>query len=173
MRYATNDMTTMMGIGSYMGEIRQGPDGGLYEWVEGVDGLGNPVGIWKTLKKGFTQVVKKALPLTSYIPGIGPIIQKVRGGVQQFCSALPQLQPCVSTIPQAGPIFATANKVCEVLKKTGLAGVNGPIVSDSDGQLYEMVEGIGAYGEPVQELRRIHLVRNSNAGVQGFGVRGF
>ena len=36
-----------LGIGNYVGEIRQGPDGQLYEWVEGVDGLGNPIGFWK------------------------------------------------------------------------------------------------------------------------------
>ena len=51
MRYGPQDMTNMMGIGSYVGEVRRGPDGQVYQWVEGVDGLGNPIGFWKGLKK--------------------------------------------------------------------------------------------------------------------------
>ena len=35
--------TQMMGVG-YLGEVRQGPDGNLYQYVQGVDGLGNPIG---------------------------------------------------------------------------------------------------------------------------------
>ncbi len=29
---------------THAGEIRQGPGGQLYQWVEGIDGLGNPIG---------------------------------------------------------------------------------------------------------------------------------
>ena len=39
------------GLGS-VGDIAEGPDGNLYEWVQGVDGLGNPIGFWKRLKRG-------------------------------------------------------------------------------------------------------------------------
>ena len=40
MRYLSEDQVTqMMGIG-YLGEVRQGPDGNLYQYVQGVDGLG-------------------------------------------------------------------------------------------------------------------------------------
>jgi hypothetical protein len=40
MRYGPQDTTNMMGIGSYVGEVRRGPNGQVYQWVEGVDGLG-------------------------------------------------------------------------------------------------------------------------------------
>ena len=44
-------MTQMMGIG-YLGEVRQGPDGNLYQYVQGVDGLGNPIGgFWSRLRE--------------------------------------------------------------------------------------------------------------------------
>jgi len=43
-------MNHMMGAG-YLGETRMGPDGNLYQWVEGIDGLGNPIGFWSKLKK--------------------------------------------------------------------------------------------------------------------------
>lgn len=39
-----------LGVGHYVGELREGSDGQLYEWVEGVDGLGNPIGFWKAIK---------------------------------------------------------------------------------------------------------------------------
>lgn len=52
MPFANTDMTRVMGIGSYVGEIREGPDGNLYQWVERVDGLGNPIGFsWKKAYK--------------------------------------------------------------------------------------------------------------------------
>jgi hypothetical protein len=47
MRYLGEDeLTQMMGIGRY-GEVREGPDGRLYQWVQGIDGLGNPIGFWR------------------------------------------------------------------------------------------------------------------------------
>jgi hypothetical protein len=68
-----NELTQVMGIG-YPGEARQGPDGNLYQWVEGVDGLGNPIGFWKGLRR----FVRKALPIAKFvapfIPGVGPAV---------------------------------------------------------------------------------------------------
>ena len=44
MRYlGEHELTQVMGIGRY-GEVREGPDGRLYQWVQGVDGLGKPIG---------------------------------------------------------------------------------------------------------------------------------
>ena len=44
------DIGASLGLGDYVGEIREAPDGELYEWVETVDGLGNPIGFWKAIK---------------------------------------------------------------------------------------------------------------------------
>jgi hypothetical protein len=71
MRYRPPNMTDMMGIGNYVGEVRRGPDGQVYQWVEGVDGLGNPIDFFKKL-------VSKALPLAKMIPGAGQIITQNR-----------------------------------------------------------------------------------------------
>ena len=47
MRYLSeNEAMQMSGIGQ-VGAVVEGADGMLYEWVEGIDGLGNPVGFWK------------------------------------------------------------------------------------------------------------------------------
>ena len=46
------EQTRHLGIGSYAGETRQGPDGRLYRWIERFDGLGNPTGLWTPLERG-------------------------------------------------------------------------------------------------------------------------
>ena len=67
MRLGRMELTQIMGLGSYVGEVRQGPNGQVYEWVEGVDGLGNPIGFWRGLK----QLIRKALPLPKSSLGMG------------------------------------------------------------------------------------------------------
>ena len=149
MRYGPQDMTNMMGIGSYVGEVRRGPDGQVYQWVEGVNGLGNPIGFWKGLKKFASQ----ALPLAKMIPGVGPII----GAVKQFCQTLPQLQPVIQQAPDARPVYTLGTKICKVLGKVGIAGAEGAIMEAPDGQLYEVVESIGESGAVRRSVRRVWL----------------
>ena len=66
MRYLSEDQVTqMMGIG-YLGEVRQGPDGNLYQYVQGVDGLGNPIGgIWSRLKRWLAGQCEGRCPTSS------------------------------------------------------------------------------------------------------------
>ncbi len=108
-----DDMTQMMGIG-YLGEVRQGPDGNLYQYVQGVDGLGNPVGgFWSRLKKlrsRVKNVVGRALP---FAQKIAPFIP---GGAAALTVATP------------------------FLKRTGVAGHTGmgALYEAADGSLYQM-----------------------------------
>jgi hypothetical protein len=162
MRYGPQDATDMMGIGSYVGEVRRGPDGQAYQWVEGVDGLGNPIGFWKGLKS----IVSKALPLAKFIPGLGPII----GAVKPFCQALPQLQPVIQQAPGIQPVYTLGTKICKVLGKVGIAGAEGGIMEAPDGQLYEVVEGIGEPGQARPVRRRIWI--SIPAVIRGRGPRG-
>ncbi|MGR8981786.1 MAG: hypothetical protein ACU84H_17080 [Gammaproteobacteria bacterium] len=147
MPYPTNDMTEMMGIGNYVGEVRRGPDGQLYQWVHGVDGLGNPVGFWKKLKS----VVGK---VTSAIPGVSHVKKIAKG----FCSVLPKIQPIVSLHPAIGPVARIGTKVCGTLKRVGLLGVDGEIMQAPDGQHYEVIEGIGEFGESQMMMRPVRLI---------------
>ena len=41
-----------LGEGSYLGELREDAYGNLYQWEEGMDGLGNPIGFWKFIRSG-------------------------------------------------------------------------------------------------------------------------
>ena len=54
-----------MGVG-FLGEVRQGPDGNLYEWVQGIDGLGNPLGArggWRRfIRRQVQPFMRRALP---------------------------------------------------------------------------------------------------------------
>jgi hypothetical protein len=70
MPFAASELTQVMGLGHYVGEVRQGPDAQLYEWVEGADGVGNPIGFWRGLKR----LARRALPLTRFVPGYGTAI---------------------------------------------------------------------------------------------------
>ncbi|HJQ68527.1 MAG TPA: hypothetical protein VKA70_06130 [Blastocatellia bacterium] len=226
MPFATTDVTQMMGIGNYVGEMRPGPDGNLYEWVQGVDGLGNPIGFWKVLKKatGFVrsaaqQVAKRALPMLSmlippplksiakrtctFLPKVGPVVQTipearvpfqmankfcgvlrkagiagvddgfmevaplpnlsrtvpapVRGAAKTVCNVVDKLSPIVKFIPPVRPYATGATALCRVLRGTGIAGVDDGIMAAPDGQLYEVVEGIGEFGERRRFLRRVRV----------------
>jgi hypothetical protein len=143
-------MTNMMGLGSYVGEMRRGPDGQLYQWVEGVDGLGNPIGFWKG---GLKKLVSKALPIAKMIPGVGPII----GAVKPFCQTLPQMRPLIQQAPGVQPIYTLGTKICNVLGKAGIAGAEGAIMEAPDGQLYEVVDNIGESGAVRRSVRRVWL----------------
>ncbi len=72
------DVEADLGMGSYVGETRYGPDGQLYEWVEGVDGLGNPVGFWKAVKAAGRAIGKAAGTVAK---GVGQAASTVAKGV--------------------------------------------------------------------------------------------
>jgi hypothetical protein len=122
MRYLGEDnVTRMMGIG-YAGEIRQGPDANLYQWVQGVDGLGNPIGFWRALrriKRGIRRVVQQALPIA-----------------QQVASMIPH--------PAAQTAAAALTAATPVLRQAGVAGSHGlgALYQAPDGTVYQ-VQGLG------------------------------
>jgi hypothetical protein len=69
-----DDLTQVMGVGS-LGEVRQGPDGNLYQWVQGVDGLGNPIGFWRAARRFIRRrVLPLARRIAPLIPGVGPAV---------------------------------------------------------------------------------------------------
>ncbi len=110
MRYGSQDMTDMMGIGNYVGEVRRGPDGQVYQWVEGVDGLGNPIGLWNPFK-AIKKLVVRLIP------------EKFKRGARYVCNTINQLEPVVQEIPPAAKYYAVARGFCGVLRGAGIAGV--------------------------------------------------
>ena len=148
-----DEMTEMMGIG-YLGEVRRGPDGDLYQWVSGVDGLGNPFGFWKKIKrfarkvtKPVTRIAKKALqfvrkpwciPLQA-VPG------SVKGIAKRVCRVVGKLSP-LAHVPVVGSYYRGAAKLCKIAKGCGIAGLEDGL-GDGTFALYEgLAEGDGLYG---------------------------
>ena len=77
MNYQNKSKTQPMGIGNYVGELRQGADGEIYQWNEEADGLGDIYGWWSKVKNFGKKVIKKVLPVTKYIPGTGAVLNKM------------------------------------------------------------------------------------------------
>lgn len=206
MPYATRDPGQVMGIGGYVGEVYEGPDGQLYEVVEGVDGLGNPIGIsLRRLARGALRVVGSALipgPLKSAarsvcrtIDQLGPVVQAVppaapyyaaasgfckvlrkvgiagvdeapaaaaalvpapaRSMARRVCRFIDKLGRIVRFIPPVAGPYRGLTKLCRVLRQAGVAGVGDEVMEGPDGQLYEVVEGIGEAGRAPRRRRRV------------------
>jgi hypothetical protein len=136
MRYLGEDeVTRIMGLG-HLGEVRQAPDGQLYQWIEGVDGLGNPVGFWKKLKRIASRVAPLVVPggAAMKLLQYGP----VRGLVRR---ALPFAQSIAPFVPGFGPAAATALRMATpALRQAGIAGYGGlgALYQAPDGTVYQM-----------------------------------
>jgi len=129
MRYLSGYERTqqMMGTG-YLGEIRRGPDGYAYQWVQGIDGLGNPMGFWKRLRG----LVRKFAPrlINTIVPP--EVLKAALPIVQRVASYLP--------LPQAQAIAAGLKYATPVLREAGVAGYAGlgALYQAPDGRLYQL-----------------------------------
>jgi hypothetical protein len=162
MRYLSeSDMTQMMGSG-YLGEVRQGPDGNLYQYVQGVDGLGNPIGgFWSRLKKVARGVVRKALPLAQQFAPFIP------GGAAALTAVTPFLkQAGVAGYDGIGALYESPDgslyQVQGLEEDEDLRGIDedsmtqimgigylGEVRQGPDGNLYQYVQGVDGLGNPV------------------------
>jgi hypothetical protein len=163
--YAAGSLAQRAGLLG-VGEVAQGPDGQLYEYVEGVDGLGNPIGFWRQLRRAAGGLLRRATGLipgaAGLLPGAAgtllrqlPGVQQVTGAARQFCQVLPRLQPCLQQFPATMPAYQAATRVCGALRSVGLAGAGDGVMEAPDGQLYEVVEGVGPLGEARPFHRRV------------------
>jgi hypothetical protein len=143
------DPTQMLGIG-FVGEVRQGPDGNLYQWTQGIDGLGNPVGFWSKLRR----LAKRA---ANYIPAVAV----ARAAAPLLRRALPVAQQLSPFIPGGAAVLTAA---APVLKQAGIAGQDGlgALYQAPDGTLYQQVQGLAA-DEDLQGLAEDEDLRGFDA----------
>ncbi len=168
---------TVQGLGCPGGTC-MGADGNLYEWVEGVDGLGNPIGFWKRLKRGFRQVARRAVPLARrfapLIPGgaaaaaltaAAPYLRRAAPYVQQVATAIPGAIPAATMPAEAMPAEAEApaeeggaagwglgaNELTQVM---GI-GYAGEVAEGPDGNLYQWVQGLDGLGNAFGFWKRL------------------
>jgi hypothetical protein len=144
MRHLDQDeLTQMMGVG-YLGEVRQGPDGNLYQWVEAVDGLGNPVGgLWRRLRRigrGIRRVVRRVARRAGVAghTGLGALYQAPDGTVYQL-QGLAQEEE----LPRQD----------ELTQMMGV-GYLGEMRQGPDGNLYQWVGVVDGLGNPIGGLWR-------------------
>ncbi|MEK6801871.1 MAG: hypothetical protein AABZ34_04290 [Nitrospirota bacterium] len=185
MQYLSEDQVTqMMGIG-YLGEMRQGPDGNLYQYVQGVDGLGNPIGgFWSKFKRGLRKVHSLAQRGASFIPG--PYGAAIRAGLK---IATPILQKAgvagnegIGALYEApdGSLYQVQGMDAdEELRGIGdeamtqMMGVGylGEVRQGPDGNLYQYVQGVDGLGNPIggfwsklkRGLRKVHSLAQRGA----------
>jgi hypothetical protein len=184
MRYLGEDeLTQVIGIGRY-GEVREGPDGRLYQWVQGVDGLGNPIGLWRglrRLRRRLGSVVRRALPavqsLAPFIPGVGP------AAAVALTAAAPALRRAgVAGYGGLGALYQASDGTFyqiqgedEELRGVGqdeltqVMGIGQPneVRQGPDGKLYQWVQGVDGLGSPIgfwRGLRRLGRRLRSVAG---------
>jgi len=193
MRYLGQDeLTQVMGIGN-LGEVRQGPDGNLYQWVQGVDGLGNPIGFWRGLRRRLRRFVRRALPIVQQfaplIPGVGPAVAALRAATPLLRQALPIVQQVAPFIPGAAPAAAALTTAMpaeaaaapeeaatagwglgqdELTQVMGIGNL-GEVRQGPDGNLYQWVQGVDGLGNPIGFWRKLRrFVRRAVPIVQQF-----
>ena len=136
-----------------VGEIRQGSDGQLYQWVEGIDGLGNPIGFWNILKRLVRQALPIAQKIAPFVPGgaaaltaVTPILQEAGlvggNGLGALYEAPDGSLYQVQGLAQDEELHGLAD---EELMGLGYAG---EVRQDLEGNLYQWVEGIDGLGNP-------------------------
>jgi hypothetical protein len=148
---------TMQGFGCAGG--CHGIDGHLYQWVQGVDGLGNPVGYWR---QAGTQPAGSAY-VRNMAPVLGNVAQDAQGQLYQWVQgvdglgnafgfwkrlrrlakrALPIARQIAPFVPGASAALTAATPF---LRHAGISGMGdvGALYAAPDGSLYQ-VDGIGA-----------------------------
>ncbi|MFH0343577.1 MAG: hypothetical protein ACHBNF_15960 [Chromatiales bacterium] len=155
MRYLSEDQVTqMMGVG-YLGEVRQGPDGNLYQYVQGVDGLGNPIGSWwKRLARRALPFVQKIAP---FIPGASAALTAATPFLQQAGVAGPYGLGELYQAPDGTLYQMQGLAQDQELRGLGegylmpMMGVGylGEVRQGLDGNLYQYVQGVDGLGNPI------------------------
>ena len=176
------------------GEVRLGADGRLYQWVQGYDGLGDPIGFWSLIPA----IAKTVLPVVAskLAPRLRRFLPQALQSLRQFAPVTPVVRPMPvaqqAPIAQQMPVMQpTPEQPGAVTADTGddLTGF-GALFQAPDGSLYqlqdprndeqlaeeEFVRGLDEderYGED-QELRDTegYVQRGGEGGCCCSGMRG-
>jgi hypothetical protein len=149
-----DELTRVMGIG-FSGEVRQGPDGNLYQWTEGYDGLGNPIGFWAALpaiaKAALPFIARAAPRLAPYVSRALPFLRTARRIwrapgrriVRQLIPALAPLAPVMAPMPAAVPAAEGENEEGDDLGLGALYQAPDGTVYQVQGFAEDMLPGVG------------------------------
>lgn len=124
-----------------------GSDGQLYEWVEGIDGLGAPAGVWQAVAGGVGEIAQgpdgQLYEWVQGVDGLGNPVgfwKKALKGLLK--KALPIARQFAPFIPGGAAALTAATPV---LRAAGLVGYDGlgALYASPDGTVYQM-QGIDA-----------------------------
>lgn len=127
MNYLDKDeLVELMGLGDFVGEVRPGPDGNLYQWIEDGESLGD-LGRRRRRRRGRWRRIGR----------------RVRKGLRRVLRrALPMAQAALPLVPHPGARAAAAGLTVAtpVLRKAGIAGAGelGALYEAPDGSLYQV-----------------------------------
>jgi hypothetical protein len=116
----------------YVGEICEGPDGRLYQWVEGYDGLGDPIGFWSLLPAA----AKVALPLAARY---GPRLLRRRRRLLR--RVMPPLRRVLQQVAVAQPVPLVMPSMPAAPADSDETAGMGALYQAPDGSIYQ-VQGI-------------------------------
>lgn len=139
---AEDEASQMMGI-AYAGEVRQGPDGNLYQWVQGIDGLGNPVGFWKALRRirrRLSRFARRTLPIARQFAPFIPGGAAVTAAIPIVQKALPIARQVAPLIPGGAAAMTAASPIVQQAEVAGYGGL-GALYQAPDGTMYQ-VQGL-------------------------------
>jgi hypothetical protein len=128
------------GPGDFPGEVRQGADGRLYQWVEGYDGLGDPVGFWSLIPS----IAKTVLPVVAskVVPRLRRILPQALRSLRQFAPVVPPVQPMPVVAPrpvvQPTPVVQPASEQPETEDTSDDLTGFGALYQAPDGSLYQL-----------------------------------
>lgn len=176
-----NQDDTMQGMGC--GPGCAGAAGPRYQWVQGIDGLGNTVGYWQP-----TQALVPGAPYArNTAPVFGEIAQAADGNLYQWVQgvdglgspfgfwkrikrlakrAMPLVQKIAPFVPGGAAALTVATPF---LKRAGVAGLGeiGALYAAEDGSLYQ-VQGVDA-DESIEGLEDDDLNGLADEELQGYG----
>jgi hypothetical protein len=146
MRYL-NENEQAMAADEPLGELHEGPDGRLYEWVDGVDAWGGAIGFWQGAEEH---------PVPPRVDGLGALYEAPDGSLYQVHGLAEDADEDQSAGDDAaasdddGDDDAAKGR----LPKMG-PGRPGEIRTGPDGRRYRWVRGLGAGGKAVGFWRRV------------------
>ena len=142
MRHLNADLVSEMSGDDDLGEVHEGPDGNLYEWVEGVDAWGDSIGFWQ----GLTEVDADDPSLG----GLGALYQAADGLLYQMQGLEEEEAAEAADAPPAEDAGDEPSA-----PKMGPGRRPGEIRVGPDGKRYRWVRGIGAGGKPTGFWKRL------------------
>jgi hypothetical protein len=75
-----------------------------------------------------------------------------KSAAKRVCGFINKIGPIVRFVPPARGYYKKMTGLCTLLRDKGIAGPDNEFVQGPDGQLYEVIEGIGEYGEVTRQL---------------------